>query len=92
MNPREAGRGTDDGESVSVSPLTVPALLGGLIIGFLCGYLLGWWGAAVIAVIALGAVSGILVGRNRESLGALVLGGVVGYVMVIALAVFRGVI
>lgn len=90
------GRPTDDGRdgggstSPTVSVLTVPALFGGLVLGFMLGYWLVWWGALVVVVVAMAAFGAVVAGRERDAATALILGTVLGYGGVLLLAAFRG--
>ncbi|MGY5764351.1 hypothetical protein ACXET9_04025 [Brachybacterium sp. DNPG3] len=84
--PRDGGS-----RSPQVSPITVPLLLLGLLVGFFAGYLLAWTGAIVVGVLLLGTLSMVLSGRSRDAAAALAVGAVGGYVIVLALAFFRGV-
>lgn len=80
-------------ERVVVSPAVVPLLLGCVVIGFFAGYILAWKGAVVVGIVLL--VAGVLALRGRgtrEPAAAAALGVLVGYALVIALALFRGVI
>ncbi|EWS82911.1 hypothetical protein [Brachybacterium phenoliresistens] len=95
MSTQRPGPGTDperpeDGV-VHVSPLTVPALFLGLVVGFLAAYFFLGWGAFVLVAVVVGALSALVRGsRHREAAIALVLGTAVGYCGVILLALFRG--
>lgn len=85
------GPGTAE-QSPRVSPLTVPALFGGMMIGLFSGFLFGWWGLIGVGAVVLGTVSMVLAGRSRDVATALLLGTVSAYVIVILLAIFRRVI
>lgn len=76
--------------SPTVSVLTVPALLVGLLVGFLAAYFLVWWGLPIVLVIAMAAFGAVVAGRERDAATALILGTGLGYAGVILLAVFRG--
>lgn len=76
--------------SPTVSVLTVPALFGGLVLGFMVGYWLVWWGALVVVVVAMAAFGAVAAGRERDAATALILGTVLGYGGVLLLAAFRG--
>lgn len=82
--------GQEPGASPTVSILTVPALLGGLVLGFLAGYFLVWWGALVVIAVVMGAFAAVVSGRERDAATALILGTVLGYGGVLLLATFRG--
>lgn len=82
----------EGGGSPRVSPFTVPLLLGGVILGFAAGYLFLWWGLLLVGVVVLTAVAMVFSGRSRDGATAAILGTVAGYVLVLLLAVFRGVL
>lgn len=84
--------GDRDGGSPTVSPVAVPLLLGGVTLGFLAGYIFLWWGLLVVGAVALAAVAMVFSGRSRDGATAAILGTVVGYGLVLLLAVFRGVL
>ena len=84
--------GRPDGQSPTVSPLMVPLLFLGNVIGFIAGYWLLWWGLLVVAAVLLAAFSMVLRGRSRDGATGAVVGVVLGYGGVILLALFRGVI
>ena len=84
--------GRPDGQSPTVSPLMVSLLFLGLVIGFIAGYWLLWWGLLVVAAVLLAAFSMVLRGRSRDGATGAVVGVVLGYGGVILLALFRGVI
>ena len=73
-----------------VSAATVPLLGLGLVLGFFGGTLLGWWGAVVVAIVLIAALSAVLGGRSRVAAGAAAIGVVVGYVAIMLVAAFRG--
>ncbi|ASK66892.1 hypothetical protein CFK39_14995 [Brachybacterium avium] len=80
------------GGSTPVSPLLVPMLLVGLVIGFVAGYFLLWWGLiAVVAVLVL-AASTVLSGRSRDGATGAVVGVLLGYAGILLVAFFRGVV
>lgn len=93
MSPDPRGRRAPEpepGAPVEVSPLTVPGLLGGIVLGFLAGYFFLGWGAFVLLLVVLGALGAVLRGsEHREAAFALVLGTALGYGGVILLALFR---
>lgn len=78
--------------SPPVSPIAVPLLLAGLLVGFFAGYFLLWWGLVVVGLLLLGALSMVLSGRSRDGAAALAVGAIGGYVVLLALAFFRGVL
>lgn len=84
----------EDGErrSAPVSPLAVPLLMLGLLVGFLSGYMLLWWGAVIVLVAALIALSMAVSGTHRDAAAALVVGTAGSYLVVMLLAGFRGVL
>ncbi|WP_010534376.1 hypothetical protein [Brachybacterium squillarum] len=86
------GRPEGDRRSEPVSALMVPLLFLGLVIGFLAGYVLLWWGALVVAAVLVLSLSWVLLGRNRDAVTGLLVGTVIGYLVVLALAFFRGVL
>lgn len=65
-------------EEVTVSPLTVPALFGGLVIGFGSGYLIGPWAGVIVLVLLIGLV--LVAARHRDHVEAAV-AGVLGLVL-----------
>ncbi|WP_106506660.1 hypothetical protein [Brachybacterium timonense] len=87
-----SGTDRDQHETVQVSALTVPLLLGGVVLGFLAGYFFVWWGTVVVLFVLMGAFSAAIAGRSRDAAAAAALGTVVGYVLVLLLGVFKGVI
>lgn len=78
--------------SPTISPLMIPMLLLGLVIGFLAGYFLLGWGALVVLAVLVAAVSMVLSGRSRDGATGAVVGVLLGYGGVLALAFFRGVL
>lgn len=84
--------GPERSGSPRVSPFTAPLLLGGVTLGFLAGYFFLWWGLLVVAIVVLAAVAMVLSGRSRDGATAAILGTSAGYVLVLLLAVFRGVL
>lgn len=80
----------EESRSQPVSAATVPLLFGGLVLGFLAGYFLTWWGALVVVMVVIGAISAVLSGRSRDAATGAILGTVLGYLGVIAVALFRG--
>ena len=87
---RPADHEQEPAKDAPVSGATVPLLGLGLVVGFLGGYLLGWWGAAVVGVVLVAGLSAVIAGRGRDAATAAVLGTVSGYVAVLFLAGFRG--
>ncbi|WP_394214754.1 hypothetical protein [Brachybacterium vulturis] len=81
--------GSGDG-STPISPLLVPMLLGGIVIGFLAGYFFVWWGLIVVAAVLVAAASMVLTGRSRDGATGAVVGVLLGYLGVILVALFRG--
>lgn len=80
------------GRSAPASPLLVPMLFGGIVIGFFAGYFFVWWGLiAVVAVLAV-AASMVLTGRSRDGATGAVVGVLLGYVGILLVALFRGVL
>src|SRR5699024_7809660 len=51
-----AGQG-EGGGSPKVSPFAVPLLLGGVILGFVAGYVFLWWGLLLVGVVVLAAAA-----------------------------------
>ena len=89
MSELGPGRGGEpERRSTPVSVLTVPLLFLGLLVGFFAGYLLLWWGALVVALLVVAGLSLAISGRSRDAAAGLVLGGVGGYLVVMALALF----
>ena len=86
-----SGRG-EGGGSPRVSPFAVPLLLGGVILGFIAGYVFLWWGLLLVGVVVLAAAAMVFSGRSRDGATAAILGTVAGYGLVLLLAVFRGVL
>jgi hypothetical protein len=83
--------GADDGRrSRPVSPLMIPMLFLGLVIGFLAGYFFLWWGLVAVAVVLLAAASLVLTGRSRDGATGAVGGVLIGYVGILLVALFRG--
>lgn len=80
------------GESAPISPLMIPMLLLGLIIGFFAGYFFLWWGLLAVAAVLLAAASMVFSGRNRDGATGAVVGVLLGYAGVLLLAFFRGVL
>ncbi|GAA1486158.1 hypothetical protein [Brachybacterium fresconis] len=79
-------------ESPTISPAAVPLLLLGLIIGFLAGYFLLWWGLFVVLAVLVGAAAMVFRGGSRDAGTGVILGVLAGYGVVILLAAFRGVL
>lgn len=84
--------GEREGGSPTVSPVAVPLLLGGVTLGFFAGYVFLWWGLLIVGAVVFAAVAMVLSGRSRDGATAAILGTVVGYGLVLLLAVFRGVL
>ena len=80
------------GAGTPISPLMVPLLLLGLMIGFFAGYFHVWWGLLVVGAVLLAAVSMVFSGRSRDGATGAVVGVLLGYAGVLLLAFFRGVI
>ncbi|MFC7374291.1 hypothetical protein ACFQS2_11405 [Brachybacterium sp. GCM10030267] len=76
----------------TVSPLAIPLLFAGLMIGFFAGYFFLWWGILAVLAVALGALWMVLAGHSREAAASAIGGVAVGYVILLLLAVFRGVL
>jgi small-conductance mechanosensitive channel len=87
------GRGDRPPQRTPVSAATIPLLFAGIVVGFLVGYFLLGWGAIVVGVVVLGAISLSLTRRvPGDAVGAGVGGLLLGYLGVILLALFRGVL
>lgn len=84
-----AGRGAAPRpEPVPVATLTVPALLGGLVVGIVSGYLLGPWAGVLVLVVAVGAVLLAALRPDQREVAVAGAGGIVlgyGGVMLLAL-------
>lgn len=87
----DPGRRPGEGSS-TISPAAVPLLLLGLIVGFLAGYFLLWWGLIIVFAVLLGVVAVVVRGGNRDGATGALLGLLAGYGIVILLAAFRGVL
>ena len=85
----DPGRRQGEG-SPTISPAAVPLLLLGLIVGFLAGYFLLWWGLFVVLAVLVGAVAMVVRGGSRDAGTGVILGVLAGYGVVILLAAFRG--
>lgn len=84
--------GTASG-SVHVSPLSIPLLFLGIIVGFVAANVLLGWTAVLILAGAVGAVAVALRGgAHREAAAAGVLGMVLGALGVLLLAFLNGAI
>jgi hypothetical protein len=70
----------------------IPLLVLGLVLGFLAGYFLLWWGLLVVLAVLVAAFSMVLRGRSREGATGAIVGVLLGYAGVILLALFRGVV
>lgn len=79
-------------ESPRVSPTTIPLLLLGLVIGFFAAYFLLWWGLLAVLAVCVIAFTRVLAGKSRDAATAAILGVVAGYLIVILLALFRGIL
>ena len=76
--------------STNVSPVMIPLLFLGLMVGFFAGYFfLGWGVLAVVAVLAI-AFSMVLRGKSRDGATGAVTGVVLGYGGFLLLLLFRG--
>lgn len=77
-------------ETVRVAPLTIPALLGLLVLTAAATYLLGpWVGVGVLAVLLAGAALAAARPDQREVAVAAVLGAIVGYGGVMLLTILH---
>ena len=83
---RPADHEQEPAKDAPVSGATVPLLGLGLVVGFLGGYLLGWWGAVVVGVVLVAGLSAVIAGRGRDAETAAVLGTGGGYLDVLFLA------
>lgn len=91
MSPAPERGGQEERRSPEVSPTVVPLLFGGLLLGFALGYFLVWWGLVVIALLGIGALSLVLSGTGpRDGIGAGLVGTLLGFVGILAVALFRG--
>lgn len=92
-SPRRSGpdRGEEQ-QSTPVSPATIPLLFLGLMVGFLSGYFLLWWGLAIVTAVCVGAFAMVMSGRSRDAATGAILGVVAGYGLVMLVALFRGVL
>ena len=73
-----------------MSPLLVPLLFVGLLIGFVAGYFFLWWGLVAVAAVLVVAASMVLTGRSRDGASGAVVGVLLGYLGVMLVALFRG--
>lgn len=80
------------GGSPEVSPLMIPMLFLGIVLGFLAGYFLTWLGLLVVGAVLLVAVLMVLSGRNRDGATGAVVGVLLGYLGIMLVALFRGVL
>lgn len=80
------------GGSTPVSPLLVPMLFLGIVIGFLAGYFFTWWGLIAVAAVLVIAASVVLTGRSRDGATGVVVGVLLGYLGIMLVALFRGVL
>ncbi|ATG55045.1 hypothetical protein CFK41_09890 [Brachybacterium ginsengisoli] len=87
-SPQEDPRGG----SAEISPLMIPMLFLGIVVGFLAGYFLLWWGLLVVAAVLGLAVTMVFSGRSRDAATGAVLGVLLGYIGLILVAFFRGVV
>lgn len=85
------GRSPESG-SPQVSPATIPLLFLGLMVGFFAGYFFVWWGLLAVLAVCVIAFTRVFAGKSRDAATAAILGVVAGYVIVILLALFRGVL
>lgn len=92
QRPGPSQRSGSGGGSTSVSPLLVPMLFGGIVLGFLAGYFFVWWGLVAVAAVLVIAASMVLTGRSRDGATGAVVGVLLGYVGVLLVALFRGVL
>lgn len=83
-------RRADGRRSTPVSPLMIPLLFLGIVIGFVAGYFFLWWGlVAVVAVLGI-AASLVFTGRSRDGATGIVAGVLLGYLGIMLVALFRG--
>ncbi|MBB5831638.1 hypothetical protein [Brachybacterium aquaticum] len=95
MSAARRGQGTTrtpGEEPEPISPLMIPMLFAGLVIGFVAGYFFLWWGLIAVLAVVIAAVSFVLRGRSRDGATGIIAGVLLGYVGVLLLALFRGVI
>ncbi|MDN5600403.1 MAG: hypothetical protein ACTHV2_05900 [Brachybacterium sp.] len=92
QRPGPSQRAGSGGGNTPVSPLLVPMLFGGLVIGFLAGYFFVWWGLIAVAAVLVIATSMVLTGRSRDGATGAVAGVLLGYVGILLVALFRGVL
>lgn len=95
MSAARRGQGTTrtpGEEPEPISPLMIPMLFVGLVIGFVAGYFFLWWGLIAVLAVVIAAVSFVLRGRSRDGATGIIAGVLLGYVGVLLLALFRGVI
>ena len=78
--------------STPVSPLLVPMLFLGLLIGFAAGYFLLWWGLLAVVAVCGVAASLVFTGRSRDGATGAVVGVLLGYLGIMLVAWFRGVL
>ncbi|MGP5259174.1 hypothetical protein ACTXMW_10665 [Brachybacterium paraconglomeratum] len=93
QGPGRQGAGASRGsgqQPAPVSPLMIPLLVLGLVIGFFSGYFLLWWGALVVLGVIVAAVALVLRGRSRDGATGAIAGVLLGYAGVILVALFRG--
>ena len=89
---RSDSPGGGGSSSTPVSPMLVPMLFVGLVIDFLAGYFFLWKGLIVVAAVLLIAVSTVLTGRSRDGAAGAVVGVLLGYLGILLVALFRGVL
>ena len=82
----------DDRRSTPVSPLMVPLLFVGLLIGFVAGYFFIWWGLIAVAAVLIASVAMVLRGKSRDGATGAITGVLLGYVGIMLVALFRGVL
>ncbi|AXK47165.1 hypothetical protein DXU92_13115 [Brachybacterium saurashtrense] len=70
----------------------VPMLMLGLLLGFLAGYFLLWWGALVVLAVMGTAAAMVVAGRSRDGATGVVAGVLMGYLGILLVALFRGVL
>lgn len=88
---RRAASDWGAGEPEPVPLLTVPLLFGGLLLGFFSGYMLMWWGLVIVACAVVMSLA--MFWRNQRIVAISAAGGTaLGYLLLLALALFRGVI
>ena len=89
---RSGSPGGGGSSSTPVSPILVPMRFVGLVIGFLAGYFFLWKGLIVVAAVLLITVSTVMTGRSRDGAAGAVVGVLLGYLGILLVAFFRGVL